>query len=235
MVKKKSRSSNGAAESHKNQEDSKLPSFDENALSVLTAKIERGLDKKQPDTKDGKTSSKSLDHGRSKPALPAKSSGPKSKSKATPPASRGVKRDASGNAKFTGNRSERAEGAEENTRETLLQEILALGGTADDLDLVADAPSDEDGEYETNIPVDKSLQRDLARFAEELGIEKSSEKEQREESGDDVEDGWEASELDSMDDASVVEEQFKKKVHTEVLREKEPHNDPTRLVSILLL
>jgi len=235
MAKKKIKSSKGA-ESSKQQENLNLPSFDETALSALTARIEKGLDNKQPDTSSGK----------SRPT-----------SKHPTPIARGVKRDASGNAKSTTNpkaangtnkkdkkdKTDMKQGNGENKREILLQEILALGGTAEDLDLVGDAPSDEDGEYdEISTSVDKSFKRDLARFVEGLGIEGSGEKdlaeepvEESEEDQDTVEDEWEASELGSFDDdVSVIEDGpiTKLPVQSRTIQEKQALSDPNRLVSI---
>jgi ribosome biogenesis protein MAK21 len=57
----------------------------------------------------------------------------------------------------------------------LLQEILALGGTEDDLDLVADVTSDDDIEGELARPaiVDGKFTKELSKFVAELGIEGS--------------------------------------------------------------
>lgn len=240
MAKKKSKLSHGAAQF---TESSKLPSFDENALSALTARIEQGLDKKQPDGGQASTPSSfpKQVQSRAGPASTNKSeSKSKSKSKAAPPVARGVKRDVNGNAKSTGGVVRSMKGADkkeigtENQRDILLQEILALGGTAEDLDLVADALSDEEGEYEAIPPVDKSFQQDLARFVKGLGIEKSTEQdlaEEPEEEENVVEDDWEASESGSLDDASVIEDEPSRKPQVKAPVEKQVPNDLNRLVS----
>ncbi|KAG9239478.1 CBF/Mak21 family-domain-containing protein [Amylocarpus encephaloides] len=148
-----------------------LPSFDEKALSALTSRIEQGF---------GKASQQSESTPQSRPKKGQAengSSGSKSKSVVRlPEASRGTKRDAHGNAKAQGkSRSKKATGNAEGNgtvdRTALLEEILALGGTKEDLDLVADAVSDEDENVSTNGPVDKSLQKELAKFVAGLGIE----------------------------------------------------------------
>lgn len=239
MAKKKSKSS-----APRSAESNKLPSFDENALSALTARIEKGLDKQQPDNGKSPSTTSNTKQVPSKtgPASTNKSKSKlksKLKSKPAPPVARGVKRDANGNAKATGGDKprkaiEKKETGDENHKDILLQEILALGGTEEDLDLVADAPSDEDGEYEETASMDKSFQQDLARFVKGLGIEKSTEPEQAEETEDEEdadEEEWEALESGSLDDASVIEEPSRKP-QVKAPQAKLASNDPNRLVSI---
>ncbi|KAL8951831.1 MAG: hypothetical protein Q9222_002220 [Ikaeria aurantiellina] len=58
---------------------------------------------------------------------------------------------------------------------TLEQDVLALGGTKDDVRLVQNEPSDsemEGGSTTTKQPPPKELKKDLRRFIQELGIDK---------------------------------------------------------------
>ena len=94
----------------------------------------------------------------------------------------GKKRDAKGNIKLSNTaHSAKPIGSIEAghntrglmTRELLLQEILALGGTTDDLDLVADVTS-EDGaseKSEKRSKPDPRFAKELSNFIAGLGIE----------------------------------------------------------------
>ena len=214
-----------------------LPKFDDNALSALTAKIEKGFgagesakaspnSKRKKDTKRIEKSSSTED-------------------KSTPRSSaipRGTKRDASGNAKVEG-KSKPAKQPKETggktTREILLAEILALGGTEEDLDLVADAVSDdEDGSADTTS-ADKNLQKELARFVAGLGIDGQAAGDEPEdedvlEEGAQTEerDGWEdASEGDSESSEDTAEAVPERKQAVPVSQTASANNDPNRLVS----
>jgi len=164
-----------------------LSGFDENALSALTARIEKGLDKSAGTT--GRSTNTS--HNPAKKNQPT--GGDKQRSRdsrhirdATTTSegsktTRGVKRDANGKAKVEAKGQKdievqsKSDGVNGTDRDALLQEILSLGGTADDLDLVADALSDEDDAiYETDDQVDKSFKNDLAQFIQGLGLAQSS-------------------------------------------------------------
>ena len=165
-----------------------FPSFDEQALSALTEKIEKGLGNKG---EKQETAGKGRD-----------SEGSKSKKANASQNGRGTKRDAQGNAKNSGSRSQptpHKNGGGQDDGSVLLQEILALGGTEDDLDLVAGAPSDdEDIEAEAGAP-DEALRKELAKFVAGLGIEAEDSGEPDEaEAEEEEDDEWEeASEPDS--------------------------------------
>ncbi|KAI1004291.1 Ribosome biogenesis protein [Podosphaera aphanis] len=96
-----------------------LPSFDEKALTALTSRIEESLEMH----------------------------------KLQPPVAR-TKRDAAGNAKVsgkptitnTGSSSRPKHSEDKASKETLLKEILALGGTEEDLELVEDLSSEDNEE-----------------------------------------------------------------------------------------
>jgi ribosome biogenesis protein MAK21 len=151
-----------------NSNSGSIPSFDEKALSALTAKIEKGFGEgksQQPGAlhygqKGGKGAKHERDARaplRTKPVVPA----------------RGTKRDSRGNAKVAGGQQSSAK--QTNTsgnedRAILLKEILALGGTEEDLDLVADAIYEEDNHSTTALP-DTSFRTELASFIAGLGIE----------------------------------------------------------------
>lgn len=154
--------------------DAILPPFNEEALSTLTARIEKGLDKTQqpPST----APSKKFDHGRKDIC----GNGPQGiSSSKNSELRRGTKRDANGKAKTSGIRlgndrspaTQNAQVADSNA--ALLQEILALGGTEEDLELVADVESDEEGVSNAGPSLDKSLRKELASFVAGLGIEKN--------------------------------------------------------------
>jgi len=165
-----------------------FPSFDENALSALTEKIEMGLGKKSALTQD------------SGPATPGKKQDGKGEAKLKKSNAhgkeRGTKRDAQGNAKKSDFHNQSTRHKKDKVKDdgsVLLQEILALGGTEDDLDLVAGAASDDE-EISSAAP-DKELQKELAKFVASLGIEGA---EAGEASESEAEDDWEeTSELES--------------------------------------
>lgn len=154
-----------------------LPSFDEQALSALTDKIEKDL---------GKASGKALNSTasiRGTQRVPKISTSAESKSqRKTKGHDRGWKRDARGNEKTVSQRSAKDHGRLRNNqagedvdeRKVLLREILALGGTEEDLDLVGDAAShdeEEDIRDDNALPSDKSFREDLAKFVADLGID----------------------------------------------------------------
>jgi len=150
-----------------------LPSFDEKALFTLTEKIEKefGKDKSRPHL--GEIASRN--HTRdSKTSRPIDSDIKTSKKLRPPEKGGGTKRDAQGNMKL-GDNHRKAKNQkprrEQDVGATLMQEILALGGTEDDFNLVADAASDEENfDAHNSDHQDKSLQKDLARFVADLGI-----------------------------------------------------------------
>jgi len=211
-----------------------LPSFDENALSALTAKIEQGLGSGEPQKAADAPNTK-LKKGKAN----NHATGEPKKAKA-PEAARGTKRDAHGKPKPSGKANSQKESAnsisgdKSDEREALLKEILALGGTEEDLDLVADALSDEEENANQDAPADKSLKKELAKFVAGLGIEGQSggdvEESEEEEIEESAEDSWEeASDLDS--EASEEPAQSKPTKEKLVAPPKPDSKDPNRLVS----
>jgi ribosome biogenesis protein MAK21 len=230
-----------------------LPSFDENALSALTAKIEQGFDKPKKPSKNGNkddrgdkaTSGKQEERTKSKPKNDERGS------------AQGKKRDARGNFKDIDQAGSKKKSAKEpkasaaDDRATLLQEILAMGGTEDDLDLVADALSDEEEEQsndKTSTKIsEKDLKKELAQFVAGLGIESQvteapSDSEQ-EAADEEVDEEWEdGSEVNSDDDeepesssiqeTTVVERSKPAKAAPAAVESKDQTSNTNRLVSL---
>jgi ribosome biogenesis protein MAK21 len=217
MGKRNSREGNRSRSAANSNSEAPL-SFDENALSALTAKIEEDFEEAQ--LRQGTQAEQST--GNPKPGKGSKSSRPHNQKSNTTVSElvRGAKRDANGNAKKAGKgvaSSKKDSRLEKNTdekddRAVLLREILALGGTEEDLDLVADALSDEEDEPSTTRP-DNKFRQDLAKFVAALGIEgqigedeNEDENTGNEKMGKEIDDGWEeASDSGSSVDASDVE------------------------------
>jgi ribosome biogenesis protein MAK21 len=195
--------------------DDELPSFDEKALFALTEKIEKGLGQsKAPQQSRDTTGGNSKQGKESKARRDSTSKSKTTKSELN----RGIKRDAHGNVKGPG--QEKAGNTNRATKKTrggandagtvLLQEILALGGTEEDLDLVAGAASDDENLDGDNAPAtDKSFRKDLAKFVAGLGIEGPIDEDVSELEGEDAEEDqgeedWEeASDLDSPADSDI--------------------------------
>jgi ribosome biogenesis protein MAK21 len=209
-----------------NSNSGSISSFDEKALSALTAKIEKGFGagkSEQPgELNRGKKGSNGTNYQRSAKA--------QSKTKPVEDA-RGIKRDSRGNAKVArgGEASTKQRNEKGNDdRAILLKEILALGGTEEDLDLVVDAVSDEeDNDLRAALP-DKSFRKELANFVAGLGIEGEldgvgSGGSDKEDTGD----GWEdVSDVNgSVDGGEDVEALIPDPLP------KAPSEDPKRLVS----
>ena len=158
------------------------PSFDAEALAALTKKIEAGLDQ---DKAQSRAHSTNLDRKKHK----STTSAPSLKSRAAPTkhetkkAERGRKRDSRGAIKETiYSKTEQKDGvtnhkgSHNSPGSQLLDEILALGGTKEDLSLVNDVGSDseiamEAGESHPKISTGERLQQDIVNFAKELGIQ----------------------------------------------------------------
>lgn len=180
-----------------------LPAFDKNALLALTEKIEKGFGTgKSPQQKsDNRGQTKKTTNDSARPEQSKAKSNPKG-----PEPKQGNKRDARGNRKprneepRNGNQSKKSQnGDSKDEKDVLLQEILALGGTQEDLQLIADAVSDdEDLDGGSSAPPDKSFRADLAKFVAGLGIDAKlddheSEPELEEEAEEEEEVEWETS------------------------------------------
>jgi ribosome biogenesis protein MAK21 len=224
-----------------------LPPFDETALSALTEKIEKGFGKRKAPQQLGDTGSGNRKIG--KETNGQRDSDSKTKGK-NAEHNRGTKRDAQGNVKVAGKRKAESSSRQKNTknagakddRGTLLKEILALGGTEEDLDLVAGAASDdEDVEGDNGPAQDKSFKKDLAKFVAGLGIEGAAVEDASEPEAEQEEQGeeeWEeASDLDSPEESDVPDgpEESPKKLATTLPDTKNTDvssKGPNRLVSM---
>lgn len=229
-----------------NSKSDTLASFDEQALSALTEKIEKEFGKTKsakalPETtksegKEDKPSRKSKNERKDKGA-----EGKGNASELTP----GTKRDAHGNAKRAGKSAAKSQkgpekkhnGGDKDARAVLLEEILALGGTEEDLDLVGDVASEEE-EEDSNAAKssDKSFQKDFAKFVAGLGIEGNMAEDdadsEAEEPADDGE--WEGA-PDLVEQESESEEiaQVPAKKAKLSITEAQSSSNPNRLVSII--
>lgn len=184
---KKQKTSNGVA-------TNKLPTFDESALTALTDSIEKKFAGNKIQLPDDGPSVEGADKPKSKKEKKHKI---KEDNKAS-----GKKRDANGNVKS----SKQAKSNGKIDRETLLKEILSMGGTAEDLDLIGDADSDDedlDEKTTKTSTIDANFAKELSQFVTGLGIEAPEEDENDGEEAElDVEDGEEeeAIILDNDDD-----------------------------------
>jgi ribosome biogenesis protein MAK21 len=224
-----------------------LPSFDEKALSALTEKIEKGFGKKTKAPQQLADNGNG-NHQKARPSNGRGESDSRTKAKKSEH-NRGKKRDAQGNVKAAGKGKAESSSRETNTkngganedRDALLKEILALGGTEEDLDLVAGAASDEDVEEDNVQAQDKSFKKDLAKFVAGLGIEGAAVDDVSEpeaEPEEEAEEDWEeASDLDSPEESDVSDEpeEAQKKPHPALPDTKKmdaSSKGPNRLVSI---
>jgi ribosome biogenesis protein MAK21 len=156
-----------------------LPSFDESALSALTNKIEIGFRNAAAPGQDPQDRSAL----RSENTRNLIEGAQKVKSDTEDRVSGKYRRDAQGIAqKQTGggskipkNRVDGHSGKSEGERNVLLQEILALGGTEDDLDLVMGVASDDEDVGENGLEqtsaTDPKLKKELSKYIAGLGIE----------------------------------------------------------------
>lgn len=148
----------------------KLPVFDENALSTLTEKLDKGLNKGRK-SRDDNLNMKNDDSVTSEKARKFAESSSQSMT--------GKKRDAKGNIKESTTSNSTEAGHEISNKKTnderqiLLQEILALGGTEDDLDLVGDVTSDDDQDGRPQL--DAKFTKELSIFVTGLGIDQNNE------------------------------------------------------------
>ncbi|KAK3906819.1 ribosome biogenesis protein MAK21 [Staphylotrichum tortipilum] len=129
------------------------PGFDETALAQLTSKIDKSLGDSDQQHHTKRKRPRDNDDGHA------------SKRHQARPSERGSRR-------------EPIRGPNNRQLPNLLDEILALGGNEDDLELVADIDSGDEGggaprqKVSSEIGIDKSLKDELALFASSLGLNK---------------------------------------------------------------
>ncbi|KAJ5939692.1 hypothetical protein N7466_002826 [Penicillium verhagenii] len=230
MVKGKGKRSSGANEPipdggvsiSQSQSTPNEPQIDESAFVGLRQKIEQRL----KDQSSAKGKSKKNDKPKAPveiaPAKKEKEVAPKA-TKAQDSSAHGKKRDRNGEVIA---REEKKEGKNKVTKspkkggndETLRQEILAMGGTEEDLDLLADVDSESEVEGVNAKSGDNDLRKELAKMLEDAGhvvpqdlaedeVEEEAEEDAEVEDISDVED----SEPEDVSDISEVEEAPKPK------------------------
>ncbi|KKY37182.1 putative ribosome biosis protein mak21 [Diaporthe ampelina] len=157
MGKKRTKAQNGAK-----------PVFDEAALSKLTARIDTDLADPKPKSnlrdqkrKDERPAKRKRSENDSKDANPNKRQAHEPKNRPAKPSKKTPKESKTPKDK----------------KAELLQEILALGGDENDLDIIAGVDSDvEEGQEprpkDAPVEMDKALKNELANFAAGLGFEK---------------------------------------------------------------
>lgn len=192
MGKKRTKAQNGAK-----------PAFDEAALSKLTAKIDTDLANPKPKSKPKDQKQKEERPAKRKRSETDVKDATPNKRQAQEPKSRPAKP-----SKKTAKESK----TPKDKKAELLQEILALGGDENDLDIIAGVDSDvEEGQEakpkEAPAHMDKALKNELAKFAAGLGFEKVRD----EDAATDDEEGEveeEESEAADEDEDEVEEEEW---------------------------
>jgi hypothetical protein len=189
-----------------------IPSLDEGAFAGLRQKIEQRL----KDQKSGK--GKTKDNGKAKaPAVETPVKKEKQKTDQNQGSAKGKKRDRNGEViareekKGGKNKKEKSDApAKDNKEDTLRQEILALGGTEEDFDLLAGVDSESEVEDAPSKSKDNSgedsLRKELSMLLEaagqvvppDLADEEVDEGGEDEDEGED-EDGEDSSELEDSD------------------------------------
>ncbi|TQS36824.1 hypothetical protein Golomagni_02718 [Golovinomyces magnicellulatus] len=181
---KRKHSSPDTTKDIENQDKFKIPKLDERALSALTSRIEEELGKQ-------KRSGKKKEESATEKRILNSSSQKRKKEKHLKSLNTEKKNEVTGIIKEKTQDSDRSpigslEDADRNpsnkyknfeshtnSRETLLREILALGGTQEDLDLVGSVVSDSEEELrKPSNPLvnEKSFKNELDAFIAELGI-----------------------------------------------------------------
>ncbi|KAJ5832295.1 hypothetical protein N7474_000606 [Penicillium riverlandense] len=222
MAKGKGKRSSDANESHSeaavaapgSQTTPDVPNLDEGAFAGLRQKIEQRL----KDQKSGK--GKSKDNGKAKaPAVEAPLKKEKQKADQNQGSAKGKKRDRNGEViareekKGGKNKKEKSDApAKNNQEDTLRQEILALGGTEEDFELLAGVDSESEVEdapsKSKNKSGEDSLRNELSKMLEAAGqvvppdladeeVDEGGEDEEEDEGED--EDGDDSSEPEDSD------------------------------------
>jgi ribosome biogenesis protein MAK21 len=155
-----------------------LPSFDESALSALTNKIESGFRNAAAPRQDPRDRNPLLSESpRNRIERPQKSkSHTKDRELGKPRDAQGIVRKQTGSgSKIPKSQAGRHNGKNEDEQNVLLQEILALGGTEDDLDLVMGVASDDEDVGENGLEqtsaIDPKFTKELSKYITGLGIE----------------------------------------------------------------
>ncbi|RKF72693.1 Ribosome biogenesis protein NOC1 [Golovinomyces cichoracearum] len=181
---KRKHSSPDTTKHSENQDKFKIPRLDESALSALTSRIEEELGRQKQTGKknEGSATEKRILNSSSQKQRKQKNlKSPKTekrnevigltkeKLKDIDRSLNGSRKDVDTNPSHKYNKSENRT----NSKETLLREILALGGTQEDLDLVGSVASDSEeelGKPSGPLVDEKSFKNELDAFVAKLGI-----------------------------------------------------------------
>lgn len=170
-----------------------LPSLDESVLANLTQKIEQKLQGNNGTPKNSQKKSKgSANNTPKKDNEASQKAGGKQDSK------KGKKRDRNGDViareEKNAGKTKQSKSQGDDKKDALRQEILALGGSNEDYDLIAGVDSDAEEENQANAPAkskskadEDKLRKELAKMLEDAG-QVVSEDADEEDEGDDAED-----------------------------------------------
>lgn len=204
-----------------------IPSFDESALSALTEKIEKGFGKgKGKDSKPAQNAPKQNQNNKQEKSQASRSN--------TIPI--GKKRDRAGYVKPPKGENATAQkpAAEANgasERETLLKEILEMGGSKEDLDLMDIESEDEVEGGDEAITKDPQFAKEFQSFMAGLGLEGQAGAAVVED--DEEEEEEEEEEDEESEEESVAAEEAAPKL-VQAAEKKQPEkksSDANRLVS----
>lgn len=215
----------GVAVNDSNAGTEAAPQIEESAFAGLRQKIEQRL-KDQNNAKQQKSKNKSKGDSKDTPKKEnALKPAPTQDSKKANNDNKGKKRDRNGDViakeEKTSGKSKPSKPSGEDENDALRQEILALGGTEEDLDLVAGVGSESETEDKADAPKkqsnksnDDSLRKELSSMLAAAGqvvpddLEDDEEEEEEEEDGDDEsdeqEDDVEQEVSDAEEEASPV-------------------------------
>ena len=210
----------GVAVNDSNAGTEAAPQIEESAFAGLRQKIEQRL-KDQNNAKQQKSKNKSKGDSKDTPKKEnAPKQAPTQDSKKADDGNKGKKRDRNGDViakeEKTGGKGKPSKPSGEDENDALRQEILALGGTEEDLDLVAGVGSESETEDKADAPKkqsnksnDDSLRKELSSMLAAAGQVVPDDLEDDEEEGEEEEEadgGGEEEEEEDGDDESDEQE-----------------------------
>lgn len=217
----------GVAVNDSNAGTETLPQIEESAFAGLRQKIEQKL-KDQNNAKQQKSKNKSKSDSKDTPKKEnAPKPGPTQDSKKANDDNKGKKRDRNGDViakeEKTGGKGKPSKSSSEDENDALRQEILALGGTEEDLDLVAGVGSESEVEDKADAPKkqsnksnDDSLRKELSSMLAAAGQVVPDDIEDDEEEGEEEEeadgDEEEEEEEDGDDESDEQEDDAEQEV-----------------------
>ncbi|KAI5919505.1 CBF/Mak21 family-domain-containing protein [Camillea tinctor] len=206
-----------------------MATFDDAALSKLTAKIEGKLAESKKTDKKGKGKRK-LDQTTDHTQPPPKKrnfEGQGGKQNGKQNGQQNGKHSPRPKPKAKANVKPNAQGAPQPTSsDVLLNEIKELGGDEEDYKLLADIDSDDDAlnDQQDNKNADKSLRAELAKFAAGLGFENVQPDSEIEEPDAEIDEGG----SDGSDNDDPNDESGRESAAPEDETDKKPLRDPKR-------